>query len=243
MSAESLYPGHGLPVRPEILDSQAAAVAHWAKPGAWWSAAERLAIVSEVRNARDAEALPPWVAPSTVDGLIPEDHPLPDGAIDAVWRLTNHIGTVTRTWYEALVPDRLSAEEYVELVGLVGQVNLVDRFADTLGLGRPKLPAPQAGEPGRTVPEGAAVDVHWVPTAPLVDESWLPADKTVGVPNVRKALSLVPGERVMQWTLIDSHYVAGGALADDFSDNHWSLNRPQIELIGARTSTLNECFY
>ena len=243
MNADSLYPGHGVPIRRQILDSQAAALVHWAQPGAWWSAAERLAIVREVRSARDAEALPPWVAPSTVDGLIDEDHPLPHGAIDAIWRLTNHIGTVTRTWYEALVPERLSAEQYVELVGLVGQVNLVDRFADALGLDRPNLPPPQAGEPTRKVPEGAGVDVHWVPTAPLVDESWLPADKNIGVPNVRKALSLVPGERIMQWTLIDSHYVAGGALADDFKDDHWSLNRPQIELIGARTSTLNECFY
>jgi hypothetical protein len=243
MSAESIYPGQDLPIRQEILDAQSAAVSHWALPGAWWSGSERLAIVKEVRRARDAEELPPWIAPTTVDGLIPDDHPLPRGAIDAVWRLTNHLGTVTRRWYESLVPDRLSAEEYVELVGVVGQVNLVDRFADALGLARPKLPAPQEGEPTRTVPEGAGLNAHWVPTAPVVDASWLPADKGIDVPNVRKALSLVPAERIMQWTLIDAHYVAGGALADDFRDKHWSLDRPQIELIGARTSTLNECFY
>jgi hypothetical protein len=47
----------------------------------------------------------------------------------------------------------------------------------------------------------------------------------------------------MQWALIDAHYVAGGALADNFGPQHWSLDRLQIELIGARTSALNECFY
>ena len=243
MSPEDIYPGAKFPIRREIHDAQATAVSEWASPGTWWSAAERLAIVGEVRNARDAEEMPPWIAPSTVDGLIPENHPLPDGAIDAIWRLTNHLGTVTRRWYEALVPDRLSAEQYVELVGVVAQANLVDRFADALTLDRPSLPDPVEGEPSQVLPEGAAINAHWVPTAPLVDPSWKPTDAKVDVPNVRKALSLVPAERVMQWTLIDAHYVAGGALADDFGDQHWSLDRPQIELIGARTSALNECFY
>ena len=243
MSSESIYPGSALPIRREILEAQAEAVQHWGSTGEWWSASERLAIVSEVRSARDADALPPWIAPTTVEGLVAEDHPLPPGAVDAIWRLTNHLGTVTRKWYEALVPDRLSADRYVELVGLVAQVNLVDRFADVLKLDRPALPRPAEGEPTRNRPEGAELSTHWVPTAPVADSSWLPADKSVAVPNVRKALSLVPAERVMQWTLIDAHYVAGGALAGDLSSQHWSLDRPQIELIGARTSALNECFY
>ncbi len=243
MTAETLYPDLELPIRSEILEAQSAAVEHWASPGTWWTAAERLAIVGEVRNARDAEELPPWVPPTTVEGLIPSDHPLPAAAIDAVWRLTNHLGTVTRTWYESLVPDRLSAEQYVELVGVVAQANLVDRFADGLALERAKLPAPKDGEPSRELPEGAELNAHWVPTAPVTDASWLPTDAKVDVPNVRKALSLVPAERIMQWTLIDAHYVAGGALVRDISHLNWSLDRPQIELIGARTSALNECFY
>ena len=240
-----------LPIRPEILDTHAAAVQHWASPGTWWSAAERLAIANEVRRARDADELPPWVAPSSVEGLIDQDHPLPAPAIDVIWRVTNHLTTLSREWYDSLVPEQISAERYVELIGLVAQINLVDHFADALELQRPQLADAVAGEPTRVAPEGAAVRTHWVPTAPIVDDSWRPVehtedtglDQNPDVPNVRKALSLVPAERIMQWVLIDAHYVPGGALGDDFGQGVWSLQRAQIELIGASTSALNECFY
>lgn len=240
-----------LPIRPEILETQAAALRHWASPGTWWSAAERMAIVNEVRRARDADELPPWTAPSSVHGLIGDDHPLPAPAIDVIWRVTNHVTTLTREWYEELVPSALSAGQYVELVGLVAQISLVDRFADGLGLDRLELGDASDGEPTHATPAGAEVSTHWVPTAPIVDESWLPVDhdddtgldKNPDVPNVRKALSLVPDERVMQWVLIDAHYVPGGALGDDFGSGVWSLGRAQIELIGASTSAVNECFY
>lgn len=238
MPASTLY-DTDLPIRREIVDAQSVAVQHWSAPGTWWSATERLAIVNEVRRARDADELPPWTGPSTVDGLLPEDHALPVAAIDVIWRLTNHVATLTPEWYQSFVPGKISAGHYVELVGVVAQVNLVDRFADSLSLPRPSLVEPKDGAPSQIYPDGAEVRNHWVPTAPIQDGSWKPA-VTAEVPNVRKALSLVPAERIMQWVLIDGHYVPGGALADDFGHK---LDRSQIELIGARTSAANECFY
>ena len=240
-----------LPIRPEIISTQSAALEHWASPGTWLTAVERTAVVEEVRRARDADELPPWIAPSTVEGLIPDDHPLPSAAIDMVWRVTNHLTTLSLEWYQDLVPSALEAGEYVELIGLIAQVNLVDHFADGLSLPRPRLRQPIDGEPTRTTPAAAAVSTHWVPTAPIADDSWQPVDHpedtglsaAAGPPNVRRALSLVPPERVMQWVLIDAHYVPGGARGRDFAGSVWSLQRPQVELIGARTSALNECFY
>ncbi len=234
--------GSDLPIRAEIRDSHAAAAQHWSSPGTWWSAKERVAIVNEVRTAWDAAPLPPWQAPSTIDGFIAADHCLPGAAIDVVWRMTNHVTTLTKQWYDSYVPSKLSPQQYVEIVGIVAQTTLTDRFADGLRLERVPLPVPGAGEPSRALPDGAAVSTHWVPTAPIVDDSWNPAQNS-DVPNVRKALSLVAGERIMQWRLIDAHYVQGGALADDFGKNHWSLERAQIELLGTRTSNVNECFY
>jgi hypothetical protein len=125
---------------------------------------------------------------------------------------------------------------------MVAQITLTDRFADALALDRIALPPPGAGEPSQALPQNAEVSTHWVPTAPIVDGSWNPATPS-DVPNVRKALSLVAAERIMQWTLIDAHYVAGGALADDFGQDHWSLQRSQIELLGTRTSIVNDCYY
>jgi len=231
-----------LPLRAEILASHRAAAEHWSSPGTWWTASERVAVVNEVRAAWDAAPLPPWTAPSTVDGLVSEDHPLPAAAVDMIWRLTNHLTTLTHDWYRSYVPALLTPQHYVELVGVVAQVTLVDRFADGLGIERISLPDPQPGEPSREQPAGAEATTHWVPTAPIVDGSWNPAT-AADVPNVRKALSLVAAERIMQWVLIDAHYVPGGALAGDLATGHWSLERSQIELLGARTSAVNECFY
>ena len=231
-----------LSVRTEIIQTHQAAAEHWSSVGTWWSAAERIAIIEEARKAWDAKPLPPWQAPSSIDGMISADHVLSAAAIDVIWRITNHVGTLTKQWYESFVPEQLSAQQYVEIVGIVAQSTLTDRFADALELPRISLASPEQGQPSRQQPDGADVSSHWVPTAPLVDDSWkaaTPAD----VPNVRKALSLVAAERVMQWVLIDAHYVQGGALADDFGAKHWSLERAQIELLGTRTSNINECFY
>ena len=231
-----------LPIRQEIHETHAAAAEHWASPGTWWTAEERVAIVAEVRRAWDADPMPPWTTPSSVAGLIPADHILPSAAIDVIWRLTNHVTTLTQSWYESYVPERLSPARYVEIVGMVAQITLTDRFADGLALDRISLPPPGADEPSQALPQNAKVSTHWVPTAPIVDGSWNPATPS-DVPNVRKALSLVAAERIMQWTLIDAHYVAGGALADDFGQDHWSLQRSQIELLGTRTSIVNDCYY
>ncbi len=240
-----------LPIRAEIGEAQAAAVRRWSAPGTWWTAAERVAIVEEVRRARDADELPPWTAPSSVPGLISDHHPLPAFAVDVIWRVTNHVTTLTREWYGALVPAALSAGHYVELLSLVAQVNMVDRFADGLGLGRIEVGPAAPGEPTRTTPDGAAVTTHWVPTAPDAAAGWRPAEQAGNtglepqpeVPNVLKALSLVPPERNIQMALIGSHYVPGGALSDDIGNDVWSLQRTQMELIGAITSAGNECFY
>lgn len=228
-----------LPIRDEILQSQAAAVEHWVSPGTWFSSAQRKAIVEETRRARDAADLPPWVGPSTVEGLIPSGHPLSAAIVDIIWRLVNHVGSLTHSWYTSVVPEQVSAGEYVEIVGLVAQASLVDLFADGLSLPRIELPPAKSGKASQEAPAEAAVSTHWVPTAPIVDGSWKP-DVEAEVPNVRKALSLVPDERRMQWVLIDGHYVKGGALSSDFAHK---LSRPQMELIGSRTSAVNECFY
>ena len=133
-----------LPIRQEIHETHAAAAEHWASPGTWWTAEERVAIVAEVRRAWDADPMPPWTTPSSVSGLIPADHILPSAAIDVIWRLTNHVTTLTQSWYESYVPERLSPARYVEIVGMVAQITLTDRFADGLALDRISLPPPGA---------------------------------------------------------------------------------------------------
>lgn len=220
-----------LPVRDNLDEAHSAVVERWSRPGSWWTGAERLAIVEEVRRARDADELAPWVAPSSVEGLIGDEHPLPTAAVDTIWRLTNHPGSLTAEWYTSIIDQGLEPAAYVELVGVVAQANDIDRFADALELGRPPLPEPQEGEATHTVGDDVEVRRHWVPTARIKG------------PNVLKALSAVPFENETLSILSDAQYVSESALMNDLTSDQNSLTRLQVELIAARTSKLNECFY
>lgn len=224
-----------LPVRDDLAAAHAEIARRWARPGTWWTADQRSEIIQQVRAARDHrtnsfDVLPPWVQPSDIDGLIDSESPLPAPAIDAVWRITNHPGTLTHDWYTSIIERGVDPLAYVELVGLVAQANCVDRFADALELPRADLAAPTAGPPSR---EGTTAQVlhHWVPTLELK------------FPNVIKALSAVPAENEALFILSDAQYLPIEQVLSELVSDQNSLTRPQIEVVAARTSKLNECFY
>ncbi len=206
-----------------------------ARPGSWWTGAERHAIASEVRRALANADLPPWMAPSACDpdrpAAIAADHPLPAAAVDAAWRITNHPGTLTHDWYRSVVDGLPSAEHYVELVSVVAMVCSIDRFAAIMDLAPIPLPEPKAGEPTRERIEDTAVRSHWVPTAPVKG------------PNVLKALSAVPADVEARQALSSSQYLPEGALMGDLDWGRDTIDRRQIELVAAQTSLVNECFY
>jgi hypothetical protein len=234
-----LYADAPVPVRDDLVDAHRATAAAWARPGAWWSAADRLAIVAEVRrrlrDSSSGDELPPWVAPSTVDGLIDRDHPLPAPAIDAVWRLAVHPGTLTRDWYDRIVgpppAGGLAPEAYVELVSLVATATCLEVFARALGVDPVPLPAPAEGRPSRRRLPEAVPSTHWVPTVPGRGA------------NVTRALSAVPEAVELFRRLSDAQYVPADALLGDLAWSRGALDRSQVELLAARTSQLSECFY
>lgn len=226
-----------LPIREGLLTAHQAIVDRWSRPGTWWTAPERLAIVEEVRRARDAEDVPPpWVPASSVEGLINDDHLLPPAAVDVIWRLTNHPGTLTADWYRSIVAESgeaasgVTPPHYTELVAVVAQVNCLDRFADGLSITRAQLPEPVEGQPTRTVPDRTMRRDHWVPT---VD---------IDAPQVIRALSGVPEENTAMFILSDAQYIPIDEMGEFTADRN-SLTRMQVELVAARTSKLNECFY
>ncbi len=231
MSMSSLYDEAVVPIRLDLVAAHFETAQEWASPGNWWSAAERLAMVDEVRRARAADELPPWVAPTTVDGLIDDDHVLPKTAIDAVWRLTNHSGTLTREWYDEIIERGLSPEQYVELVAVVATANCIDVFGQAVGSEPIALPSPAEGRPDRELVAGAESSTHWVPTVPGPGA------------NVGKALTAVPVAGRAWRRLSDAQYVPPEALIGDLSWSRGALDRTQVELLAARTSLLNECFY
>lgn len=113
---------------------------------------------------------------------------------------------------------------------MVAQANCMDRFADGLSLARVAPPEPIDGQPTRLVPDRAKRRDHWVPTVDLDS------------PQVIRALSGVPEENAAVILLSDAQYMPVAAMADVAADRN-SLTRMQVELVAARTSKLNECFY
>jgi len=109
-------------------------------------------------------------------------------------------------------------------------VTVVDRFHRAMGWPEVPLPDPVDVEPARVRPDdvgdvGASVSQRTGPTRS----------------NVGRALSLVPVTNRSWLQLVDTHYAHGA----EFTNLRWEfpLSRPQAELVAARSTALNECFY
>ena len=239
------YSDAAFPIRDDIPDAHRQAWSEIASPGRWWSGAERVAIASEVRRARDCALCKAALSPSSPEGTHPGDATLPGPAVDAVHRLTTDVAGLTRAWLEKLQAAGLSDGHYVELLGVVVAVVSVDGFHFALGLEPEPLPSPEPGAPTRVRPEGLVSDVAWVP---MLDPKRVGAPESDLFPrartaNVIRAMSLVPEAVRLLQRLSRAHYVAMETVANPASNEGRAISRAQIELIAGRVSALNECFY
>jgi hypothetical protein len=186
-----------------------------AHAGTWWTAAERIAIATEARRARTEASSVPKTA-------------LPDPAIEAAQVIGTRPSQPSRAWVDALVDAGLSVERYVELVAIVSQTSAVDAFHRGMGLTLEPLPDPIAGTPTRRKPDPPA----------RTTKAWVPM---TGPPSIPLALSAVPAEPTSWENLHAAMYLTDEQMADP--DFRRGLHRTQMELVAARTSALNECFF
>jgi hypothetical protein len=200
--------------------------------GTWFLAAERVAIAAETRAtrscglcARRKAALSPY-GEGGDHGRASELSP---DVVDAVHRITTDPGRLTRTWRDGLA---MTDAEYVELVGVVITAVGIDTFDRALGRPVRALPPAQTGAPSRQRPQDAT-DVT----------AWVPMRKIRGLPNVARALTLVPAEARALIDLISVEYVPPERLLDVVHDPGRAISRAQMELVAGRVSALNGCFY
>ena len=96
-------------VRDDLADAHRLAWEHVARPGSWWTGAQRIELaVTALLAIADDDPLPPWVA-VTLSEKLPIDRLAPDFAHDAVYRIARHAGTMVDDVY------RLFADELGEL--------------------------------------------------------------------------------------------------------------------------------
>ncbi|WP_419944537.1 hypothetical protein [Candidatus Poriferisodalis sp.] len=199
---------------PHAEEAIKAALAAVAGPGSFFTGTERLAMAARARVAR---------------GLADAETDLPPivaatvdrVAVDAIATRPSHI--------EAWRDDGRDALAYVELVSVVSQICGIDSYRVGLGAGLDPLPAPVVGEPVPAAAEGAAKANAWVPT--------------VGIALAPTALSALPRENATKAGLGAAWYITDKVIHQYDVEPGRELTRPQMELVAARTSWLNECFF
>jgi len=241
------YEGAQVPVREDLRDAHRFLLDHIRSPGTWWTGGERVAIAAEARGAARCALCRERrksLSPGAVQGRHDGPHTLPENVVDAVHRIRSDPARLSRSWFDAVIAGGLEVTRYVELVSVTSVMAGLDYFARALGVAPLPLPTPLAGEPSRHRPAGAKDGGAWVPIIDPPDASGPEADLYGGggfVPNIVRAMSLVPDEVRVLRRSTDAHYVPVAQIPDP--TYHRALARPQMELVAARVSALNQCFY
>ena len=215
-----------LPVDPATSAAHQATLEAIAAPGAWWSGADRLAIVRAARTAPTCAycAERDELVPAAGDGEHDNDGELPPIAVEAVHAIRNDSGRLTRRWFDDVIDMGLLPEAYVELVAVTASSVIVDTFAQGMGFDMPELPEAASGAPTMERSDDVEDAGAWLPLA------------REGRANILRSLGLVPSAlKLFFGTFGRSYYMA--------PDSQFALDRAQVELVAARVSAVNECFY
>ncbi len=202
-----------------------------AGPGDWLTGPERVAVAMEVRTALECDVCTVRAAalsPSAVSGGHAGRPPLGATAVDTVHRVAVDAKRLTRAWAEGVMAE-IGEEVYVELIGLVASVTMLDMYRRAMGEPLDEIPIPNGGEPLGIRPGDVGDVGAWVSQA--IERRGA---------NVSRALSLVPATEDLFVTIESWQYSAG------FRDLVWTdraLTRPQTELVATTVSSINECFY
>ncbi len=150
---------------------------------------------------------------------------------DAAWGpIAHRVATAAHTIDQAIVDEAtatIGVAPYVELVGVISKGAAIDTAIRGVGIDELALPEPQPGEPSRTeVPEAKKRSAF----VPMNGPAYPPA-----------ALSLVEAESTMLADLSDTLYLSYDEMAEPAIVK--GLPRHQLELVAARTSLINDCFY
>lgn len=201
-------------------------------PGDWLTGPQRRAAWLEYRDARTNEldqARKAAISPAAVDGSHAATDQLSVEAMEIVHRVASDPGRLTRAWADEMIA-ALGDATYTELVGVTATAAAVDTFDHAIGAGEQPVGDAVDGDPARERPDDVGDVGAWVPqTIELLNA------------NVSRTLSLVPITNHAWRGIVTGLYSRGA----EFGNLTWerALNRPQVELVAARTTAELECFY
>ena len=242
----NLYADSDLPIRAALVQAHTDTLHSFAAPGHWYSGAERRALVTAARQARVEAGLQEVDASSAGASV---SSALPASVQKIARQVAVSTNDLERSFFEQALAAGISDAQYVEIVGVVSRVVNVDVFARGIGVPLRPLPAATDGAPSQHRPRTARDEGAWVPTIPGGARGEDEAKQVYGsadpqaAPFIYRALSLVPGEAVGLMQLGAAQYLEISNFMDLEFTFEPTLTRPQYELLAARVSALNECFY
>ncbi len=214
-------------VSSEIIESFQIVWDNLGKPGSWWSGRHRIEIAKEIRDSS-----PPSIAERIVD-FSNYSNEATDGITPFVKAVARKIAyessSIDKNVFDQIVAV-IGEDQYAEIAAIASQLIPIYHLADILGYDREELPNAEPGSPSAERPDDLIEGVGFLPTFP-----------TNGVPHVAVSLSLAQADNARRMLLVRAMYSG-----KDFGEMIWThrnLSRPQIELVAARTSAMNECFY
>jgi hypothetical protein len=238
-------------VRSDLRSCHEAVWEHIATPGTWWSAADRVAIAQEARHARTCTLCAERkqaVSPFAVSGKHDSEGTLPLEVEDVIHRVITDPGRLTQSYVHELFEGAVDDVHYVELISVCVLAHAMDVFSRALGEPAAPLPAPEAGEPTLRASRFAREDGAWVKLVPFGEEGGDEARELYRgldmVPNIGRALSLVPAEVAVLLRVAASHYLQIDKVRDpNYEPPGRALDRMQLELVASKVSVMNDCFY
>ncbi len=241
------FAGSPFPVRPDLTEAHERAWAAIAAPGTWLTGAQRVAVSAEIRYARDCAhcaRIKAALSPNTVEGAHDTLGTLGAAQAELVHRVVTDPGRLTEKWSASMLAKGVSEGEYVEIVGLVAMVMIMDTCHRALGLALRDLPAHAAGEPSRYRPPGARKKAAWLPLVEPEDavESDGPLYPNPKAGYIYRGLSLVP-QAVRDYTALANCHYLPGEYVYQFGTSIRAIERPQVEILAARVSAMHQCAY
>ncbi len=242
------YDDSKYPVREDFSAGHTRFWQRLASPGSWLSAEQRIAIAQEVRQASSCELCrqrKAALSPYQVNGAHDQVSALSNSMVEVVHRIITDSGRLTKKWFDSIIADGLTLEEYVEILGTLVHVFSIDEFSRALGLPLRELPEADTGQPTYYRPRNLVEGVAWVPMLAQVVDSGPESDLWEGTleGNVIRALSLVPDEVRTLQDLLKIHYLDDAEFGDFEKSPQGTLSRIQTEVVAARVSAFNDCFY
>jgi alkylhydroperoxidase family enzyme len=204
-----------LHVKPDLADAFRVVWTQLAAPGTWWTGTERVSLAKVGRAAYAGEEPPSGTG-------------LSKAAVAAATLLGAKPSAITKQAIVDWEQSGLDSNRYVELVGVVSRVTAVDTFHRALGCDLEPLPTPSPGEPTRNLPAIPA----------RTTKAWVPM---IGPPSIPISLSAVPTESDGLEALHAAMYLAYEEMGNPVIQR--GLSRVQMELVAARASVVNECFF